>query len=170
MRYGRVKYFDVANGLGVRTSLFVTGCGRHCPGCFNPETWNFESGQLYTEKTEQDILKSAEPYYISGLSILGGEPLNRENRHEVALLVKAFRERYPEKTIWVFTGFRYEELIAERDADVQIIFESINVLKDGPFIEEEYEAGLIFKGSRNQRVLNMPETVRKNYPVLLELE
>lgn len=170
MRYERVKYYDVANGLGVRTSLFVTGCGRHCPGCFNPETWSFENGQPYTKKTEQDILKSVEPSYIEGLSILGGEPLNRENRHEVALLVRAFRGRYPSKTIWVFTGFRYEELIAEEDADVRIIFENIDVLKDGPFIEAEYEAGLIFKGSRNQRVLNMTETRKRSRPVLLELE
>ena len=170
MRYEKIKYFDVANGLGVRTSLFVTGCSRHCPGCFNPETWRFENGQAYTAKTEQDILKSAEPYYINGLSILGGEPLNRENRHEVALLVRTFRELYPAKTIWVFTGFCYEELIAEQDTDIQMVFENIDVLKDGPFIEAESEAGLIFKGSRNQRVLDMPETIKSGRPVILELE
>ena len=170
MRYEKIKYFDVANGLGVRTSLFVTGCSRHCPGCFNPETWHFENGQAYTEKTEQDILRSIEPYYINGMSILGGEPLNKENRHEVALLVSAFRERYPAKTIWVFTGFCYEELIAEGDHDVLSIFRQIDVLKDGPFIEEESEAGLIFKGSRNQRILDMPKTIKSSRPVILELE
>ena len=101
MNYGEIKKYDIANGIGVRTSLFVSGCRHHCKGCFNPETWNFEYGKTYTKETENDIVSSLAPYYISGLTVLGGEPFEPENQATIVGLLKRVKEEYPDKNIWV---------------------------------------------------------------------
>ena len=158
MRYGKIKYFDAANGSGVRTSLFVSGCYRHCPGCFSPETWDFEYGQEFTEKTEKEILESLKPDYISGLSVIGGEPL--ENRQALIPFLRKVKNVYPNKTIWLFTGYDWTELrgIASVDSSVTDLLNLVDVLKAGDFVEDQKQVGLLFKGSKNQELIDMNKT------------
>ena len=147
MNYGRIKKNDIANGPGVRVSLFVSGCRNHCPGCFNPETWDFEYGEPFTRKTEKEIIKALRPSWIQGLSILGGDPMEPENQQALLPLLKRLRVMLPDKDIWLYTGYRYEDI---RDAE---ILKWIDVLVDGPFIEAEKDITLTFRGSRNQRII-----------------
>ena len=147
MNYGRIKKNDIANGPGVRVSLFVSGCRNHCPGCFNPETWDFEYGEPFTRKTEKEIIKTLRPSWIQGLSILGGDPMEPENQRALLPLLKRIRVMLPDKDIWLYTGYRYEDI---KDAE---ILKWIDVLVDGPFIEAEKDITLTFRGSRNQRII-----------------
>ena len=158
MNYGRIKYYDIANGTGVRTSLFISGCYRHCPGCFSPETWSFDYGEPFTKDTENEILESLKPDYIAGLSVIGGDPM--ESRKELIPFLKKVKETYPEKTIWFFTGYTWSEiaLMTDRDSSVKELIDLVDVLKCGPFIESQAEAGLVFKGSRNQELVDMNKT------------
>ena len=153
MNYATIKKTDVANGPGVRVSLFVSGCTHHCKGCFNSEAWDFHYGQAYTEETEKEILLALAPDYIRGLSLLGGEPMEPENRGTVLSLVKKVRERYPQKTIWCYTGYTYEELLA--DPKRSPILAYIDVLVDGRFEQSLYSPRLEFRGSSNQRILKL---------------
>lgn len=161
MNYGRLNLTDVANGEGVRVSLFVSGCTRHCPGCFNPETWDFAYGRPYTPAVEAQILAALAPDYISGLSILGGEPFEPANQPAVLGLVRRVREIYPQKTIWCYTGCTLErELLAPtrwRTSITDDLLAQIDVLVDGPFIEAERDLRLAFRGSANQRLLPLRE-------------
>jgi len=164
MNYATIKYNDIANGEGVRTSLFVSGCKHHCKGCFNKEAWDFNYGQPYTPKVQDEIIKSIYSEYISGLSILGGEPLDILNQFEVADLIRAFRsdEKTKNKTIWVYTGFVYPNDFIDlyskaRTKVTKYIFNNIDVLVDGPFIEKLKDISLKFRGSSNQRILNLKE-------------
>ena len=138
MNYASIKKTDVANGPGVRVSLFVSGCTHHCPGCFNAETWDFAYGQPYTVDTEQEILNALDYEYIRGLSLLGGEPFEDTNRRVVLDLVKKVRARFPEKTVWCYTGYTFEKdllrWIEEGKTDVQPLLEQFDVLVDGEFI------------------------------------
>ena len=147
MNYAGIKKNDIANGPGVRVSLFVSGCRNHCPGCFNPETWDFNYGEPFTRKTEKEIIKALRPSWIQGLSILGGDPMEPENQKALLPLLKRIRVMCPGKDVWLYTGYTYE---AVRDSE---ILKWVDVLVDGPFIEAEKDISLAFRGSRNQRII-----------------
>ena len=162
MNYSEIKHFDIANGEGVRTSLFVSGCRRGCPGCFNAEAWDFTAGKPFTKQVEDAILESLEPGYIDGLTLLGGEPMEPENQRALAPFVARVRERFPEKTIWCFTGDLYEDLAnpeSPRHTEVtDELLGNIDILVDGPFVEALHDITLRFRGSSNQRLIDLPAT------------
>ena len=169
MYYAEIKYFDVANGPGIRVSLFVSGCPHACPGCFNEIAWNYEYGEEYTEEVEEKILKAVSRAEIQGLSLLGGEPLFPANLHALLPLLRKIKERLPKKDIWCYSGYTYEELLSregEEKKEVEELFSYIAVLVDGRFIEAEKDITLLFRGSRNQRLICIPETRRKGKIVL----
>ena len=160
--YGEIKKCDIANGIGVRVSLFVSGCTHHCKGCFNPETWSFDYGRPFTEETEEEILRLLEPPYISGLTLLGGEPMEYENQRALAPFVKKVKERFPEKTIWCYTGYLFEDILNRMLLALECtkdILNCLDVLVDGPFVEEEKELGLRFRGSKNQRIIDVKKSL-----------
>lgn len=169
MNYGIIKPCDIADGPGVRVSLFVSGCTHHCEGCFQPETWNFNYGKPYTDDTLAEILRLLEPNYISGLTILGGEPLEPQNLSEVFDLVDAVIEKYPEKTIWIYTGSTFEELKQRTGLELHLtagILYCADILVDGPFIKAQKDISLRFRGSSNQRIINLRETISTGKIVL----
>ena len=169
MYYAEIKYFDVANGPGVRVSLFVSGCPHACPGCFNEIAWNYEYGEEYTEEVEEKILKAVSRAEIQGLSLLGGEPLFPANLHALLPLLRKIKERLPKKDIWCYSGYTYEELFSrkgEEKKEIDEAFSLLSVLVDGRFIEAEKDITLLFRGSRNQRLICIPETRRKGKIVL----
>ena len=169
MNYATIKKFDIANGPGVRVSLFVSGCRHHCKNCFNKEAWDFSYGAPMTQAVEEEILNACGAEHIAGLSLLGGEPFEKENRAGLISLAKKFRGRYPEKTIWCYTGFVLdEELLKSDEADVRELLELIDVLIDGRFVEELKSASLLFRGSSNQRIIDVPKTLEMGGVVLLE--
>ena len=170
MYYGNIKEFDVANGEGVRVTLFVSGCTNHCEGCFQPATWDFYYGKPYTEETEKKILDFLALPYADGLTLLGGEPMEPENQPELTALARKVKELYPDKTIWCFTGFVYDKDLLEgqrRHTEYTDEFLSyIDILVDGPFVLEKRNLALSFRGSENQRVLDMKKTLETGSPVL----
>jgi len=151
MNYAEIKKVDIANGPGVRVSLFVSGCRNHCKGCFNPETWDFDYGRPFTRATEDEIIKALRPSWIQGLSILGGEPTEEENAAVLIPFLKRVRAALPDKDIWLYSGYTYEAL---RDKEILTL---VDVLVDGPFLLELKDAGLAFRGSRNQRIIDLKE-------------
>ena len=161
MNYGEIKKYDIANGPGVRVTLFVSGCRHHCKGCFNAETWDFHYGNPYTEKTEKEILDALNHPYIAGLTLLGGEPFEPENQRELVKLLKKVRKMYPKKNIWSYSGYVYDkDLIPDGRAYTEVTDEMlsyIDVLVDGPFVEDLKDITLQFRGSSNQRILNLRE-------------
>lgn len=163
MNYASIKKTDVANGPGVRVSLFVSGCTHHCKGCFNSETWDFHYGEPYTEEVEKEILAALSPDFIQGLTILGGEPMEDANRPAVLGLLRKVRETYPRKDIWCYTGYDYEKdlqkWISEGKQDVEEILKRLDVLVDGEFVEEKKNLSLKFRGSENQRLIDVPATL-----------
>lgn len=150
MRYGKINKTDIANGPGVRVSLFVSGCRNYCKGCFNSETWAFDYGETFSLRTVDEILKALDKPYISGLSILGGEPFEPENIIGVFELCRQVKKKYSDKTIWIYTGYVYEDF-----KDIPNTMEYIDVLVDGPFIETQKDITLKFKGSKNQRIIDV---------------
>ncbi len=172
MNYGNIKYFDIADGPGVRTTLFVSGCSHHCPGCFQPETWDFSFGKPYTAETEDEIIASLAPDYVDGLTLLGGEPMEKANQRALLPLVKRVRETYPQKDIWCYTGYTLEtDLLSPSRARCEVTDELlglIDVLVDGEFIEAQRDLTLLFRGSRNQRLIDMPTTLREGKTVIWE--
>lgn len=173
MYYGEIKKVDIANGPGTRVSLFVSGCRRHCRDCFNAETWDFCFGQPYTAQTEQEIIDALAPSYIHGLTVLGGEPFEPENQEAVLGLMRRVRERYPGKTIWCFTGNTLEtDILKEggcgRCAVTDELLKNIDVLVDGAFVAEKRNMMLCFRGSENQRLIDMNATRRAGSVVLWE--
>lgn len=170
MNYAAIKKTDVANGPGVRVSLFVSGCTHGCKGCFNSEAWDFGYGNPYTVQTEAEILKALAPDYIRGLSLLGGEPLDPRNRKEVLSLVEKVRLSYPKKDIWCYTGYDYEKdllpLAQQGEKTVSSLFQLIDVLVDGEFVEELKNLKLPFRGSENQRLIDVQESLRQKKVVL----
>lgn len=154
MKYGRINKTDIANGDGVRVALWVSGCSRHCPGCFNPETWSYEYGEEFTGETFRELVTALDQSYISGLTILGGEPLDPLNVDMVTDIVRTLRFIFRDKTIWIYTGYDYEEV-----KDLEIM-DFIDVLVDGRFIEEEKDISLRFRGSKNQNIINLQEVRR----------
>ena len=151
MNYAEIKKVDIANGPGVRVSLFVSGCRNHCKGCFNPETWDFDYGRPFTRATEDEIIEALRPSWIQGLSILGGEPTEEENAAVLIPFLKRVRAVLPDKDIWLYSGYTYEVL---RDKEILTL---ADVLVDGPFLLEQKDAGLVFRGSRNQRIIDLRE-------------
>ncbi|MBQ2553191.1 MAG: anaerobic ribonucleoside-triphosphate reductase activating protein [Treponema sp.] len=162
MYYGEIKKLDIANGDGVRVSLFVSGCRIHCPGCFNAMTWDFCYGKGFAQDTEKEIIEALEKDFISGLTLLGGEPFEPENQKVLAPFLKKVKELFPKKNIWCYSGYIYEtELLAEDGkAHTEVTEEMlsyIDVLVDGPFVEELKDITLVFRGSSNQRILKLAE-------------
>ena len=162
MYYGTIKKTDIANGDGVRVSLFVSGCRRHCKGCFNSQTWDFCYGTPFTDKTEEEILSALEPSYIAGLTVLGGEPFEQENQEVLSEFLAKVKNAYPNKTIWCYTGYVYDEDILPENGQKHCKFtkkmlENIDTLVDGPFIEEKKNIMLQFRGSENQRIINLKQ-------------
>lgn len=151
MNYAGIKKVDIANGPGVRVSLFVSGCRNHCRGCFNPETWDFNYGDPFTKETEDEIIAALRSSWIQGLSILGGEPTEEENEKVLIPFLERVRRELPEKDIWLYSGYTWEMLQSEE------ILTLVDVLVDGPFLLEQKDAGLAFRGSRNQRIIYLRE-------------
>lgn len=163
MRYGAIKKRDIANGIGVRVVLFVSGCTHHCKGCFQPETWSFDYGQDYTKATEDEILEALRPAFIDGLTLLGGEPFEPQNQAELIKLLRRIRKELPEKTVWAFSGYTFEELTGESRARCAVTDEMlsmVDVLVDGEFVEEKRNISLQFRGSENQRLIDVPNTLK----------
>ena len=162
MNYATIKYCDIANGEGVRTSLFVSGCRRHCPNCFNAVAWDFNYGAPFTDAVKEQIIESLAPGYINGLSLLGGEPLEPENQRALLPFIKEVKARCPGKTIWCYTGNVYEtELLQPSHARCEVTDEMlslIDVLVDGEFVQDKYDISLRFRGSSNQRIIDMNKT------------
>ena len=162
MHYGELKKCDIANGIGVRVTLFVSGCTNHCPDCFQPQTWDFDYGKPFTDETKAEIFAELDKPFINGLTVLGGEPFEPENQRVLVPFVRRVRETYPQKTVWAFSGFTLEELRTEgshpRCEATDELLSSINVLVDGRFVKELKDISLQFRGSRNQRVIDMDRT------------
>ena len=164
MNYAGIKYCDIANGTGCRTVLFVSGCRNACKGCFQPQTWDFGYGEPFDEKVQEEVLKSLEPDYITGITVLGGEPFEPENQKELVPFMRKVVARYPNKNAWAFTGYIYDkDLVAggrRHTEDTDELLSMIDVLVDGPFQEEKKDITLKFRGSSNQRILDLKETIR----------
>ena len=167
MNYGKINKNDIANGPGVRVSLFVSGCRRNCKGCFNKEAQRFSYGAPYTKSTENEILAALAPAHIKGLTLLGGEPFEKENRQELIALLSRVKRDLPEKSVWCFSGFLFEELLTEGQ-DALDLLALLDVLVDGPFVEELKDLSLRFRGSSNQRILDLPKSLEKGQAVWLE--
>lgn len=172
MYYGNIKFYDIADGPGVRTTLFVSGCTHHCPGCFQPETWAFDYGQPFTAETEAEILASLAPDYVDGLTLLGGEPMEPESQRALLPFLRRVREAYPDKDVWCYTGYTLErDLLSPGRARCEVtdeFLENIDVLVDGEFILAEKDITLLFRGSRNQRLIDLPATLKSGKAVLWE--
>lgn len=167
MYYGSIKKFDIANGEGIRVTLFVSGCRNRCPGCFQPETWSFTYGNPFTYEAKEELLSALNNPSVRGLTILGGEPMEPENQEGLLPLLREFKSRFPEKNVWVYTGNLYEELIGDRGEHpkhlkiTEELLSYVDILVDGRFVKEEKSLGLRFRGSSNQRIIDMQKT-RKN--------
>lgn len=163
MRYNLIRMMDISNGPGVRVSIFMQGCEFRCENCFNPETWDFRGGKEFTDSTIKEVLDYADKDHIEGLSILGGEPLHPKNIEGTARLAKAFKERYPNKNVWVWTGYLFEELSKDEE-----VFKYIDVLVDGKYVDELHDFNLKWRGSSNQRVIDIEKSLKANEIVLCE--
>lgn len=169
MNYATIKNCDIANGPGVRVSLFVSGCTHRCPGCFNEEAWDFCYGQPFTQETIDYILNLLKPDYIQGLTLLGGEPFEPQNQGAVVELLRQVRKAYPHKSIWAFSGYLFEkDILSGRIGDTAEYLSYLDVLVDGPFIQEKKNLSLRFRGSENQRLIDVPASLKKGETVLWE--
>ncbi|MBR3841241.1 MAG: anaerobic ribonucleoside-triphosphate reductase activating protein [Erysipelotrichales bacterium] len=163
MRYNKIRKMDISNGPGVRISIFLQGCEFHCKNCFNPETHDFEGGREFSDESIQKVLDLCGLEYIVGLSILGGEPMHPRNIEGTTKLAKAFKEKYPNKTIWSWSGFLFD-----RDLKDKEVMKYIDVLVDGPYVDELHNPTLRWKGSSNQRVIDVQKSLASNTVVLYE--
>ena len=170
MHYAEIKNCDIANGPGVRVSLFVSGCTHHCPGCFNQVAWDFDYGEEFTRQTIDRILEMLKPGYIKGLTLLGGEPFEPENQGPVVELLRQIKAKYPQKSIWAFSGYLFDrDILSGRLGDWEITKEYLSyldVLVDGPFVEAKKNLSLRFRGSENQRIIDVPASLAANQVVL----
>lgn len=172
MYYGNIKPCDIADGEGVRVTLFVSGCTHRCKGCFQPETWDFAYGQVYTEQTERTLLELLEPSYINGLTLLGGEPFEPENQRALLPLLRRLRADLPGKTVWAYSGYTWEELTGQtpsrcRCEVTEEVLSLVDVLVDGEFVEEKKDISLRFRGSANQRLIDVKATQAAGQVALL---
>ncbi len=169
MHYGQIKNCDIANGEGVRVTLFVSGCTNRCEGCFQPETWDFCYGQPFTKQTEDQILELLKPSYINGLTLLGGEPFEPENQRALLPFVRRVKQAFPEKTVWAFSGFTLEQLLSQaphpRCEATDELLSMIDVLVDGKFVLEKKNISLRFRGSENQRLLDLKTSLKTGTPI-----
>lgn len=172
MYYGNLKKCDIANGIGVRVTLFVSGCTNHCPDCFQPQTWDFHYGKPFTDDTRAEIFAELDKPYINGLTVLGGEPFEPENQAPLLAFLRRFRTALPGKTVWCYTGFTLEELLGKSGEcractpHTRELLGLIDILVDGRYVEELADITLAFRGSKNQRVLDLPATLTTGEPVL----
>lgn len=169
MYYGKINKCDIANGEGVRVSLFVSGCRNRCKNCFQPETWDFKYGMEFSEATAKEIFTAVQNPSVRGLTILGGEPMEPENQAVILPFLRDFKDNFPQKTIWIYTGNTYEELTGDHRTHTEHtadILSLIDILVDGRFVEEEKSLGLRFRGSKNQRIIDMNAT-RKNEEITI---
>lgn len=171
MRISKIRKMDISNGPGIRVSLFLQGCPIHCPGCFNSEIWDFDGGKEFDlEQVSETIGQLSNYDYIAGLSILGGEPLVEQNIEQLCALVTAYTIAFPDKTVWIWTGYTWEELQQKYkdNKSFQLLLFRSDVLVDGPFVEAQKDPSLAWKGSRNQRVINIHKTLKEGKIVLWE--
>jgi anaerobic ribonucleoside-triphosphate reductase activating protein len=170
MNYGEIKTCDIANGTGVRVSLFVSGCTHHCKGCFNTQTWDFDYGCKFTRQTEEYILNALSPAYIKGLTLLGGEPLEPQNQEVLLPFIKRVKEKYPQKNIWCYTGYDFEKDVLGNMFDTlpytRELVSFFDVVVDGRFVEELKDISLKFRGSSNQRLIDVRVSLTENKIVL----
>ncbi len=160
MRYAKIRKMDISNGPGVRVSIFMQGCSFHCKNCFNPETWDFNGGLAFDDSVIDQVLNLCKEDYIAGLSILGGEPMHPNNIEATTQLVKTFKKKYPKKNIWIWSGFLFDQL---KDKEV---LKNIDVLVDGQFVDEKKDPTLKWRGSSNQRVIDVPKSLKNGKVVL----
>lgn len=174
MNYATIKYNDIANGLGVRTSLFVSGCTHYCKGCFNSEAWDFAYGKPFTKEVEDQIINSLQGDFNDGLSLLGGEPFEPQNQAVLLPFLKRVRKAFPNKTIWCYTGYIFEKDLLKsskvKTVHTKEMLSLIDILVDGPFIEEQKNISLRFKGSENQRIIDVQKSLSQNSTILFEIE
>ena len=172
MHYGEIKVCDVANGPGVRVTLFVSGCTNRCEGCFQPQTWAFDFGKPFTAETENYILEQLAPSYIKGLTVLGGEPFEPSNQAALLPFLRRYKAQYPDKNLWMFSGFTFEEMTTPGHhancPETAEILNMVDVLVDGRFVLAQRDLTLRFRGSRNQRLLDMPATLKAGKATLWE--
>ena len=161
MRYNKIRKMDISNGPGVRVSIFMQGCAFNCKNCFNPETHDFAGGEEFNQEIIDKVLKLCEPNYVEGLSILGGEPMHPKNIKGTEKLARAFKEKFPNKNIWVWSGFTFDKDLKDKDA-----LKYIDVLVDGQYVEDLHNPTLKWKGSSNQRVIDVQSSLKKNEIVL----
>ena len=172
MKYAKIKNCDVANGPGVRVSLFVSGCNHHCKNCFNKEAWDFNYGNDFTQKEEDEIIEDLKPEYITGLSLLGGEPFEKTNQEGLVPLIKKVKETYPDKKIWCYTCFTFDKQILgqmigeEHNQTTEEMLENIDYIVDGRFVEELKNPRLQFRGSSNQRIIDVKKSLAQNEIVI----
>ncbi len=173
MNYATIKFNDIANGLGVRTSLFVSGCTHYCKGCFNSEAWSFDYGKPFTKEVEDQIIASLKNGYVDGLSLLGGEPFEPQNQNALLPFLKRVKSEVPSKNIWCYTGYLFDKELLEnsraKTSDTLEILKLIDVLVDGKFVEELKDISLMFKGSQNQRIIDVKESLKQNKVILYNL-
>lgn len=172
MNYADIKNIDVANGPGIRVSLFVSGCTHHCPGCFNQETWDFNFGKPFTEESIEEILSYLEPSHIKGLSLLGGEPFEYSNQTGLLPLMRKFKERFPEKDVWCYTGYDFEKDIKAKMmlnwSETRELISYIDILVDGKFEMDKKDLKLRFRGSSNQRIIDVQKSLEEDKIILWE--
>ena len=169
MHYGNIKKLDIADGDGVRVTLFVSGCRNRCENCFQPETWSFDYGKPFTEETVQELLTALAPSYVDGLTLLGGEPFEPENQRELVKLLRRVREAFPKKNVWSYSGYTLEQICGEEHPHCEVTEEMlsmIDVLVDGRFVEALKDVSLKFRGSSNQRIIDLKQTKVENKIVL----
>ena len=169
MNYANIKHYDIANGEGVRTSLFVSGCTHHCKDCFNPETWDFAYGKPFTQEVIENIIQSLKPDYVNGLTLLGGEPMEIANQKALLPLVEQVKKIYPSKTVWCYTGYQFEDLLSggKVHADwTEKLLNNIDIIVDGEFVKEKKDITLRFKGSSNQRIIDVQKSLKENKIIL----
>lgn len=165
MRYNKIRKMDISNGPGLRVSIFMQGCAFHCEGCFNPDTWDFEGGKEFTDDTIKEVLDLCKPNHIVGLSILGGEPMHPTNIEGTTRLAKAFKEAYPEKSLWIWSGFTFEKYLADKE-----VLNYVDVIVDGQFVNALHDFRLDWRGSSNQRVIDVQKSLEHGEVVFYEKE
>ncbi len=169
MNYAKINKNDIANGIGVRVTLFVSGCTHYCKGCFNQEAWDFGYGEPFTQDVENELLAALAPTYIAGLTLLGGEPMEPRNQRALVPFLKRIKEKYPKKTVWCYSGYTLEELTGQSRARCEVtdeMLKMIDVLVDGEFAEELKDISLRFRGSSNQRLIDLNATLKTGEVVL----
>lgn len=172
MNYANIKTYSIENGTGVRVSLFVSGCTHHCKDCFNEQAWDFGYGNPFTEETENAVIEALAPDYMAGITLLGGEPMEPVNQRGLLPLLKRIRKELPQKTVWAYTGYVYEDLLEGGRAHCEVTEELLSlcdILVDGPFIAEKKNISLRFRGSENQRIIDLKAT-RETGKVVLAME